>query len=61
MAVNYAQRTSTIQTLSPFPSPPSRPAEILERIAMVQKENLKRIEDDLDILKAYPPASMAFI
>jgi uncharacterized small protein (DUF1192 family) len=27
--------------------------EILERIASVQEENLKRLDDDVDILKAY--------
>ena len=27
--------------------------EILERIGAVQEENLKRLDDDIDILKAY--------
>jgi hypothetical protein len=27
--------------------------EILKRIATVQEENLKRLDDDIDILKAY--------
>ena len=27
--------------------------EVLERITTIQKENLKRLDDDIDILKAY--------
>ena len=27
--------------------------EILERIATVKEENLKRLDDDIDVLKAY--------
>src|ERR1700722_18636647 len=35
------------------PPPVLDAGEILERIAAVQEENLKRLDDDVDILKAY--------
>ena len=40
---------------NPFttPEPTFDAAEVLERIRTVQEENLQRLDDDLDILKAY--------
>jgi uncharacterized small protein (DUF1192 family) len=35
------------------PEPVFDADEILERIATVQEENLKRLDDDIDILKSY--------
>jgi hypothetical protein len=44
-----------IKTSNPFTEPESvfDAGEVLERIRTVQEENLKRLDDDLDILKAY--------
>jgi hypothetical protein len=33
--------------------------EVMERIATVKEENLKRLDDDIDILKAYLKAQRA--
>jgi hypothetical protein len=43
------------KTANPFttPEPAFDAAEVLERIRTVQEENLHRLDDDLDILKAY--------
>jgi hypothetical protein len=43
------------RTANPFsnPEPVFDTDEILERIAAVKEENLKRLDDDVDILKAY--------
>lgn len=40
---------------TPFTNPEPMPetGEVLERIATVKDENLKRLHDDIDILKAY--------
>jgi hypothetical protein len=40
-------------TPSQIPNPSSTACEVLKRISAVQEENLKRLEDDIDILKAY--------
>ena len=48
-----ASHTREPPTLSPIPEPVFDAGEILERIATVQEENLKRLDDDIDILKAY--------
>jgi hypothetical protein len=43
------------RTSNPFtnPEPTFDAGEILQRIATVQEENLRRFDDDIDILKAY--------
>ena len=51
----YVDRKPPARTSNPFttPEPAFDAAEVMERIATVQKENLQRLDDDLDILKAY--------
>jgi len=53
--VTFVERKPPARTSNPFtdPEPVFDADEILERIAAVQKENLKRLDDDVDILKAY--------
>jgi hypothetical protein len=53
--LTYVDRKPPARTSNPFtePEPVFDSEEILERIATVQKENLKRLDDDVDILKAY--------
>ena len=43
------------ETSTPFTTPQLvlDAGEVLERIATVKEENLKRLDDDVDILKAY--------
>jgi hypothetical protein len=50
--LTFAERT---KTSNPFTEPESvfDAIEVIERIRTVQKENLRRLDDDLDILKAY--------
>jgi hypothetical protein len=51
----FVDRKPPARTSNPFttPEPVFDTGEILERIAAVQKESLKRLDDDIDILKAY--------
>jgi hypothetical protein len=53
--LTYVDRKPPARTSNPFtsPEPVFDAGEILECIATVQKENLKRLDDDIDILKAY--------
>lgn len=50
--LTFVERT---KTSNPFTEPESvfDAIEVIERIRTVQKENLRRLDDDLDILKAY--------
>lgn len=53
--LTFVERKPPAKTSNPFTT--AEPAfdtdEILERIATVEEENLKRLDDDIDILKAY--------
>jgi hypothetical protein len=51
----FVERKPPATTSNPFtsPEPTFDAGEILQRIATVKGENLKRLDDDLDILKAY--------
>ncbi len=53
--ITFVERKPPARTSNPFttPEPVFDTDEILERIATVQEENLKRLDDDVDILKAY--------
>lgn len=53
--LTYVDRKPPARTSNPFTTaePVFDAGEILERIATVQKENLKRLDDDIDILKAH--------
>ena len=53
--LTYVDRKPTASTSNPFttPEPAFDADEVLERIRTVQEENLQRLDDDLDILKAY--------
>jgi hypothetical protein len=53
--LTYVDRKAPARTSNPFttPEPTFDAAEVLERIRTVQEENLQRLDDDLDILKAY--------
>ena len=53
--LTYVDRKPPARTANPFttPEPAFDAAEVLERIRTVQEENLQRLDDDLDILKAY--------
>ena len=53
--VTFVDRKPPARTSNPFtdPEPVIDVDEILERIATVQDENLKRFDDDIDILKSY--------
>jgi hypothetical protein len=53
--LTFVDRRPPARTSNPFtdPEPVIDADEILERIATVQKENLKRLDDDIDILKSY--------
>jgi hypothetical protein len=50
--LTFVERT---KTSNPFTEPESvfDAGEVLERLRTVQEENLRRLDDDLDILKAY--------
>ena len=52
--LTFVDRKPHARTSNPFtiPEPVFDAGEILERIATVQEENLKRLDDDIDILKA---------
>jgi hypothetical protein len=53
--LTYVDRKPAARTSNPFttPEPAFDAAEVLERITTVKDENLKRLDDDLDMLKAY--------
>src|ERR1700760_1707546 len=53
--LTYVDRKAPARTSNPFttPEPTFDAAEVLERLRTVQQENLQRVDDDLDILKAY--------
>ena len=53
--LTYVDRKPPARTSNPFtdPEPVIDADEILERIATIQEENLKRLDADIDILKAY--------
>src|SRR5258705_13684870 len=61
--LTFAERKPPVRTSNPFitPEPIFDAGEILERIATVQEENLKRLDDDVDILKAYLKTQHAHI
>jgi hypothetical protein len=53
--LTFVDRKPPAKTSNPFttPEPVIDVDEIMERIATVKEENLKRLDDDIDILKAY--------
>jgi len=53
--LTHVERRPPTRTSNPFtdPEPVIDADEILERIGSVQAENLKRLDDDIDILKSY--------
>jgi hypothetical protein len=53
--LTYVERTPPAKTSNPFttPEPTLDAAAVLERIDIVRRESLKRIDDDIDILKSY--------
>jgi hypothetical protein len=53
--LTFVERKPPARTSNPFTNPEPMPetGEVLERIATVKDENLKRLHDDIDILKAY--------
>jgi hypothetical protein len=53
--LTFIERKPPARTSNPFtdPEPVIDVDEILERIATVKEENLKRVDDDVDILKSY--------
>jgi hypothetical protein len=53
--LTYIDRKPPVKTSNPFttPEPTLDAAAVLERIDIVRRESLKRIDDDIDILKTY--------
>jgi hypothetical protein len=53
--LTFVERKPLARTSNPFttPEPTFDASEALERIATVKEENLKQLDDDMDILKAY--------
>jgi hypothetical protein len=53
--LTYVERKPPAKTSNPFttPEPAFDAGEVMERIVKVKVENLKRLDDDVDILKAY--------
>jgi uncharacterized small protein (DUF1192 family) len=53
--LTFVERKPPARTSNPFTNPEPMPdaGEVLERIATVKDENLKRLDDDIDGLKAY--------
>jgi hypothetical protein len=51
----FVDRKPPARTSNPFttPEPIFDADEILQRITTIKEDNLKRLDDDLDILKAY--------
>jgi hypothetical protein len=52
---HFRRTQASSQNLQPLhnPEPTFDAAEVLERIGAVHEESLKRLDDDIDILKAY--------
>jgi hypothetical protein len=53
--LTFVERKPPAQTSNPFTNPEPMPdaGEVLGRIATVKDKDLKRLDDDIDILKAY--------
>jgi hypothetical protein len=53
--LTFVDRKPPARTSNPFtvPEPTLDVDEVMKRIAVVQEENLKRLDDDVDILKTY--------
>ena len=53
--ITFVERKPPARTSNPFtnPEPTFDADEVLKRIRTVEHENLKRLDDDIDILKAY--------
>src|SRR5882757_5046598 len=53
--LTFVERKPPARTSNPFttPDPVFDASEVMDRIAAVQEDNLKRFDDDIDILKAY--------
>jgi hypothetical protein len=53
-SVKFIERKPPARTSNPFttPEPVLDACEVLEHIATVKEENLKRLNDDIDILKS---------
>jgi hypothetical protein len=53
--LTFVERKPPARTSNPFtnPEPALDVDEIMQRIATVKEQNLKRLDDDIDILKAY--------
>jgi hypothetical protein len=53
--LTFVERKPPARTSNPFTNPESLidAGEVMERISTVKDENLKRLDDDIDILKAY--------
>jgi hypothetical protein len=53
--LTFVERKPPARTSNPFTQPESvvDVGEVMKRIAVAQQENLKRLDDDIDILKAY--------
>jgi hypothetical protein len=53
--LTFIERKPPPKTSNPFTTcePEIDTAEVMERIATIQQESLKRLDDDVDILKAY--------
>jgi hypothetical protein len=54
-SITFVERKPPPRTSNPFtnPEPTFDAGEVMERIATVKEENLKRLDDDVGILKAY--------
>jgi hypothetical protein len=54
-SITFVERKAPARTSNPFttPEPTFDAGEVLERIATVKEENLKQLDDDIDILRAY--------
>jgi hypothetical protein len=53
--LTFIERKAPARTSNPFtnPEPTFDAGEVLERIRTVERENLQRLDNDLEILKAY--------
>jgi hypothetical protein len=53
--LTFVERKPPARTSNPFthPEPVLDVGEVMERISIVQDENLKRLDDDIDILTKY--------
>jgi hypothetical protein len=59
--LTFVERKTPARTSNPFtnPEPTLDAAEVLEKIATVQRENLQRVDDDIEILRKYLKAEGA--